>query len=97
MLIVVGADAKTHRSVASSMVTRVISLTPDPRDILTIAVIQRIGATLIELRNRMGTSTLSSLAEIKMHIRGEHQERSTKIGMKRLFGHRSKTTSSATA
>ena len=39
----------------------------------------------------MGTSTLSSLAELKMHIRGEHQEMSTKIRMKHLFGHQSRT------
>ena len=40
----------------------------------------------------MGTSTLASLAELKMHIRGEHQEKSTKIRMKHLFDHRSKST-----
>jgi hypothetical protein len=39
----------------------------------------------------MGTSTLASLAELKMHIRSEHQEKSTKIRMKHLFGHRSKS------
>ena len=38
----------------------------------------------------MGTSTLTSLAELKMHIRGEHQEKSTKIRMKQLFGRRSR-------
>ena len=47
------------------------------------------GTTLTKLRNRMGTSTLTSLAELKMHIRSEHQERSTKVRMKRLFGRRS--------
>jgi hypothetical protein len=54
------------------------------------------GNTLTKLRNRMETSTLSSLAELKMHIRDEHQEKSTKIRMKNLFGHRSKNTTSAT-
>ena len=44
----------------------------------------------------MGTSTLSSLAELKMHIRDEHQARSTKIRMKHLFNHRSKTNPTAT-
>ena len=48
------------------------------------------GTTLTKLRNRMGTSTLSSLAELKMHIRGEHQEKSTKIRMKNLFNNRSR-------
>lgn len=33
----------------------------------------------------MGTSTLTSLAELKMHIRSEHQERSTKLRIKHLF------------
>lgn len=45
----------------------------------------------------MGTSTLSSLAELKMHIRDEHQEKLTKIRMKHLFNHRSKNTPPATA
>ena len=50
------------------------------------------GMTLTKLRNRLGTSTLSSLAELKMHIRGEHQENSTtKTRMKNMFDHRSKT------
>jgi len=44
----------------------------------------------------MGTSTLSSLAELKMHIRGEHQERSTKVRMKKLFNHRSSTSAAGT-
>lgn len=54
------------------------------------------GTTLTKLRNRMGTSTLSSLAELKMHVRGEHQEKSTKIRMKHLFNHRSSTTPAGT-
>ena len=49
------------------------------------------GTTPTKLRNRVGTSTLSSLAELKMHIRGEHQEKSKKTRMKNLFGHRSRT------
>ena len=49
------------------------------------------GTTLTKLRNRLGTTTLSSLAELKMHIRSEHQEKSTKNRMKHLFDHRSKT------
>jgi len=40
----------------------------------------------------MGTSTLASLAELKMHIRGEHQEKLTKIRMKHLFDRRSRST-----
>ena len=32
-----------------------------------------------------------------MHIRSEHQEKSTRIRMKHMFGHRSKPTSSTTA
>jgi hypothetical protein len=47
------------------------------------------GTTLTKLRNRMGTSTLGSLAELKMHIRDEHKDKSTKIRMKNLFSHRS--------
>ena len=45
----------------------------------------------------MGTSTLSSLAELKMHIRGEHQEKSTKIRIKHLFNNRSKNNPLPTA
>ena len=47
------------------------------------------GTTLTKLRNRMGTSTLSSLAELKMHTRDEYKEKSTKNQMKKLFDHRS--------
>ena len=54
------------------------------------------GTTLTKLRNRMGTSTLSSLAELKMHIRSEHQERLTKIRMKHMFGRRSESIPSTT-
>jgi hypothetical protein len=37
----------------------------------------------------MGTSMLTTLAELKMHIRSEHQERSTKVQMKHHFAHQS--------
>lgn len=40
----------------------------------------------------MGTSTLSSIAELKMHVRNEHRLRSTKTRMKRMFATRSATT-----
>ena len=40
----------------------------------------------------MGTSTLASLTELKMHIRSEHQEKSMKIQMKHLFNHQSRST-----
>lgn len=49
------------------------------------------GTTLTKLRNRMGTSTLTSLAELKMHVRSEHQQKSTKTRLKHLFNHRSKS------
>ena len=42
----------------------------------------------------MGTSTLSAIAELKMHVRNEHQQNSTKTRMKRMFTTRSKATSS---
>lgn len=48
------------------------------------------GTTLTKLRNRMGTSTLASLAELKMHLRSEHQRDSTKTRMKHLFDKRSR-------
>ena len=51
------------------------------------------GNTLTKLRNRMGTSTLSSIAELKMHVRNEHNLNSTKTRMKRMFSARSKTAS----
>ena len=54
------------------------------------------GTTLTKLRNRMGTSTLASLAELKMHVRSEHQEKSTKTRMKNLFDHRSRSPLSST-
>ena len=50
------------------------------------------GNTLTKLRNQMGTSTLSSIAELKMHVRNEHRLNSTKTRMKRMFTTRSKTT-----
>ena len=40
----------------------------------------------------MGTSTLSSIAELKMHVCNEHRLNSTKTRMKRMFASRSKTT-----
>lgn len=49
------------------------------------------GNTLTKLRNRMGTSTLSSIAELKMHVHNEHHLNSTKKRMKRMFSTRSKT------
>lgn len=49
------------------------------------------GNTLTKLRNRMGVSTLSSIAELKMHIRDEHRLKSTKTRMKRMFATRSTT------
>ena len=36
----------------------------------------------------MNTSTLTALAELKMHVRSEHQEKSTKLRMKHLFDRR---------
>ena len=48
------------------------------------------GTTLTKLRNRMNTSTLTALAELKMHIRSEHQEKLTKLRMKHLFDRRSR-------
>ena len=45
------------------------------------------GNTLTKLRNRLGNDTLSSLAELKMHIRDEHlRNGKVKDRMKRLFG-----------
>jgi hypothetical protein len=43
------------------------------------------GVTLTKLRNRLGTQTLTSLGELKMHIRDEHIRRDTKKRMKCLF------------
>jgi len=42
----------------------------------------------------MGTSTLSSIAELKMHVRNEHQLNLTKTRMKRMFKTRSQSTPS---
>ena len=45
------------------------------------------GNTLTKLRNRLGNQTLTSLAELKMHIRDEHlRAGETKRAMKRFFG-----------
>ena len=45
------------------------------------------GNTLTKLRNRLGNQTLTSLAELKMHIRDEHMRNNeTKMRMKRIFG-----------
>ncbi len=45
------------------------------------------GNTLTKLRNHLGTQTLSSLAELKMHIQDEHlRNGKTKEHMKRFFG-----------
>ena len=38
----------------------------------------------------MTTSTHTALAELKMHVRSEHQEKLTKLQMKHLFDHRSR-------
>ena len=45
------------------------------------------GNTLTKLRNRLGNKTLTSLAELKMHIRDEHvHEGEMKKCLKRVFG-----------
>ncbi|KAF9647431.1 hypothetical protein BDM02DRAFT_3098174 [Thelephora ganbajun] len=49
--------------------------------------------TLTEPQNRTGTSTLSSIAELKMHVLNEHRLSSTKTRMKHMFAARSKTAS----
>ena len=50
------------------------------------------GNTLTKLRNRLGNRTLTSLAELKMHIRDEHLNNGeTKQRMKRFYGNRSQT------
>jgi hAT family C-terminal dimerisation region len=43
------------------------------------------GNTLTKLRNRLGIETLTSLSELKMHIRDEHVQKETKKQMKRMF------------
>ncbi|SJL01174.1 uncharacterized protein ARMOST_04492 [Armillaria ostoyae] len=47
-----------------------------------------LGNTLTKLRNRLGTKTLTSLAEMKMHIRDEHLQMAAKVRdrLKRNFG-----------
>ena len=48
------------------------------------------GNTLTKLRNRLGNQTLTSLAELKMHIRDKHlRAGETKKRMKRFFGNAS--------
>jgi len=49
------------------------------------------GNVLTKTRNRLGTSTLRSIAELKMHVRNEHWLNSTKSRMKRMFSTRSKS------
>jgi hypothetical protein len=56
------------------------------------------GNTLTKLRNRLGTQTLTSLAELKMHIRDEHvRDGESKQRMKRFFGAKSSAPSAAPA
>lgn len=43
------------------------------------------GNTLTKLRNRLGTSTLTALTEIKMHIRDEHVRKRAGDRLKRQF------------
>ena len=43
------------------------------------------GMTLTKLRNRLGLGTLTSLSELKMHIRDEHMQKETKTRMKHMF------------
>ena len=53
--------------------------------------------TLTKLRNRLGLSTLTSLSELKMHIRDEHLQKETKIRMKRMFIQRTESAGAATS
>jgi hypothetical protein len=46
------------------------------------------GMTLTKLRSRLGTETLTSLAELKMHIRDENLQKDSRKRMKRHFGRR---------
>ena len=43
------------------------------------------GNTLTKLRSRLGTSTLTNLAELKMFIRDQHRQGETKGRLKRVF------------
>jgi hypothetical protein len=51
--------------------------------------------TLTKLRNRLGLSTLTSLSELKMHIRDEHMQKETKTRMKRMFVQRTESARAA--
>jgi hypothetical protein len=54
------------------------------------------GNTLTKLRNRLGNQTLTSLAELKMHIRDEHvHDGEMKKRVKRFFGNSSHSTNAA--
>jgi len=53
------------------------------------------GNTLTKLRNRLGIETLTSLSELKMHIRDEHVQKETKKRMKRMFVTRSEAARTA--
>jgi hypothetical protein len=56
------------------------------------------GNTLTKLRNRLGNQTLTSLAELKMHIRDEHvRDGEIKQRMKRFFGAKTSAPSAAPA
>ena len=46
------------------------------------------GNTLTKLRNRTGTKTLHNLAEIKLHIRNQHQEKKTGARICKIFEQR---------
>lgn len=43
------------------------------------------GNTLTKLRNRLGTNTLTNLAELKMFLRDQHLQRDTKKRLKNIF------------
>lgn len=49
------------------------------------------GTTLTKLRNRLGTTTLNALSELKMHIRDEHLRKQTRKRLKRVFATRNET------
>ena len=46
------------------------------------------GNTLTKLRNRTGTKTLHNLAEIKLHIQNQHQEKKTGARICKIFEQR---------
>lgn len=62
------------------------------RDTLEVLSCERLfsvfGNTLTELRNRLGTDTLTTLMEIKMHVRDEHVRKKTKDRVKCQFAAR---------